>query len=283
MNKFIKKIIRFILRKNIFLIIKQVIENNSYLKLPIHNKIISFFCPNELTKWRVKTLYNKEPETLEWIDNFEANKKFIFWDIGANIGLYSIYAAVKFENISVVSFEPSSSNLRILSRNISINKIENKIKICQFPLSEFSNHFSTMREPYFVEGGAMNMFGNNKDFEGEKFVSKMNYNIYGTSIKALLDQKILDLPDYIKIDVDGLEYLILKGAGNHLIDQNIREILVEINENYTEQKKYVFEIMKKNNFNLIWKRNNVDFIENKNLKNTFNFLFSKNNKGQIKI
>ena len=157
MNKFIKKIAIFIFSRNIFLIIKQIIENNSYLKVTINNKIISFFCPNELTKWRVKTLYDKEPETLEWIDNFEENKQIIFWDIGANIGLYSIYAAVKFKNISVVSFEPSSSNLRILSRNISINKIENKIKICQLPLSEFSNHFSTMKETYFIEGSAMNM------------------------------------------------------------------------------------------------------------------------------
>jgi FkbM family methyltransferase len=276
MNKIIKKIISFIFSKNIFLIIKQIIENNSYIKIKVNSKIINFFCPNELTKWRVKTLYKKEPETLEWIDNFEQNKQIIFWDIGANIGLYSIYAAVKFKNISVISFEPSSSNLRILSRNISINELENKINICQFPLSELSNHFSMMKETFFIEGGAMNMFGDNKDFEGKDFVSKMNYSIFGTSIKALLDQKILELPNYIKIDVDGIEHLILKGADNYLINPNIKEILIEINENFSEQKKYVFEIMKKNNFNFIWKRNNVDFIENKSLSNTFNFLFSKN-------
>ena len=135
MYKIIKKIISSIFSKNILLIIRQFIEKNSYLKININSKIINFFCPNELTKWRVKTLYEKEPETLDWIDNFEQNKQIIFWDIGANIGLYSIYASVKFKNINVISFEPSSSNLRILSRNISINNLENKIKICQFPLS----------------------------------------------------------------------------------------------------------------------------------------------------
>ena len=277
MYKIIKKIISSIFSKNILLIIRQFIEKNSYLKININSKIINFFCPNELTKWRVKTLYEKEPETLDWIDNFEQNKQIIFWDIGANIGLYSIYASVKFKNINVISFEPSSSNLRILSRNISINNLENKIKICQFPLSNLTNHFSMMRETFFIEGGAMNTFGNNIDFEGKKFESKMNYSILGTNIKSLLDQKILDLPNYIKIDVDGTEHLILEGADNYLINPNIKEILIEINENFSDQKRNVFEIMEKNNFKFIWKRNNIDFIENKNLNSTFNFLFSRNN------
>ena len=40
-----------------------------------------------------------------------------------NIGLYSIYAALRHKNIEVISFEPSTNNLRILSRNISINNL----------------------------------------------------------------------------------------------------------------------------------------------------------------
>ena len=277
MNNFIKKILRLILNANIFLIFRQVIENNSYIKLNIHSKTVDLFCPNQLIKWRVKTLYEKEPETLEWINNFKQNNEIIFWDIGANIGLYSIYAALKFENIRIMSFEPSSSNLRILSRNISINSLQNKIKICQLPLSHLPNHFSMMKESFFIEGGAMNTFGENKDFEGKEFFSRMNYSIFGTSINSLLDQKLLDLPNYIKIDVDGIEHLILKGAENYLIDPNIKEILIEINENFIDQKKYVLEIMKKNNFKFIWKKNNIDFIQNKSLNNTFNYLFTKNN------
>ena len=71
-----------------------------------------------------------------------------------------------------------------------------------------------MKETYFIEGVVLYEYNEiNKDFEGKDFVSKMNYSIYGTNIKALLDQKTLDLPNYIKIDVDGLViHLILKGA-----------------------------------------------------------------------
>ena len=37
----------------------------------------------------------------------------------------------------------------------------------------------------------------------------MKYNLYGTSINSLIANKILQIPNYIKIDVDGIEHLIL--------------------------------------------------------------------------
>ena len=42
----------------------------------IKNKKIKFFIPNHISKWRVETFFNKEPETLEWIDNFKKKKLF---------------------------------------------------------------------------------------------------------------------------------------------------------------------------------------------------------------
>ena len=133
-----------------------------------------------------------------------------------------------------------------------------------------------MRESNFIEGGAMNSFGSNLNFEGKDFISNMNYNIFGTSINSLINQEILGLPNYIKIDVDGIEHLIIEGADKYLKDPTISEILVEINENFFDQKKYILNMMKKNNFKLIWKKNNINFIENKKLNNTFNYYFSKN-------
>src|SRR5210317_974293 len=95
----------------------------------ILQKKIKFFVPNSVTKWRVKSFFLKEPETLEWIDSFENKKNLIFWDIGANIGLYSIYNSLKNPKSTTIAFEPSSSNLRVLTRNISINSLEENIKI----------------------------------------------------------------------------------------------------------------------------------------------------------
>ncbi len=85
-----------------------------------HNDIdMIFFTPNTLCRYRAETFPTKEPETLEWIESF--NEKSIFWDIGVNIGLYSIYA-VKYNNAQVYAFEP----LRIESMFNEIKELADK-------------------------------------------------------------------------------------------------------------------------------------------------------------
>ena len=60
------------------------------------------------------------------------------------------------------------------------------------------------------------------DFTGKTFNPKNSYKILGSSIKYLISQNILKLPNYIKIDVDGIEHLILKGAGDYLSDKKLK-------------------------------------------------------------
>ena len=68
------------------------------------NGVLHFFCPGRLPVMRVETLLTKEPDTIEWIDEFEENS--VFWDIGANVGTYSLYAGLK-KKIEVLAFEPA--------------------------------------------------------------------------------------------------------------------------------------------------------------------------------
>jgi len=255
---------------------KEKLENECYQKKLINSKEIIFFCPNKLIEWRVKTFSQKEPETLEWIDNFDSNGKTIFWDIGANIGLYSIYAATKFDSLDIFAFEPSTSNLRVLSRNISLNNFEKKIKIVTQPLSNIENQFSFFNESNFKEGGALNTFQENYNFTGKSFKVENNYQILGTSINKLIGEKILELPDFIKIDVDGIEHLILKGGNNFLKDKKIKSILVEVNENFLNQFASIKEIMYENNFTLLKKERNDAFYKNPEFEKMYNYIFQKN-------
>jgi len=268
------KIFQLITKRSILNWFKDFFQKDSYKKISILNKEVNFFIPNQLTDWRIETFFTKEPETLEWIDSFEKKDKIIFWDIGANIGLYSIYSVLRNENVSTISFEPSTSNLRVLSRNISINNLENKIKILSAPLSNKENEFLTMNEGDFIEGGALNAFGENYDFAGKLFDSKMKYKVLGTTIKSLLDNNILEIPNYIKIDVDGIEYLILEGAGKHLKDKRIKSLSIEINENFEEQYKKVIEIMDQNEFKLLHKKRNDEiFNKSREFSKVFNYVF----------
>ena len=253
----INLIFKKIFKRDILSWIKFFIEQDAYKKVKLKTgKELIFFSPNFLIDILIKDFYSKEPETLQWIDNFNKKEKLIFWDIGSNIGLYSIYAAVNFENIEVISFEPSTSNLRILSRNISINNLENKIKIFQLPLGVLKNKFLNFNERKFNEGESHNSLDKNIDFEGKNIKPSNKYKIFSTNIDQIIEDKILEVPDYIKIDVDGIEHLILKGGLSVLKNQKILEIQIEINENYTEQFTTVLEIMKQCNFKFKEKKRN---------------------------
>ena len=248
-------------------------EKSSYTKKNIEGKKVIFFTPNEIIDWRIKTFFTKEPETLEWIDSFEGSN-IIFWDIGANIGLYSLYAALKHKNIEIISFEPSVNNLRVLSRNIFKNNLSEKIKIFQLPLSENDNVFANMNEMEFKEGWSMSTFGESTNFEGENFKPNHSYQLFGTNINYLLDKKILKFPNYVKIDVDGIEHKILKGADNHLKNKSLKSLSIELNENYLEQFNSVKNLMVENNFQIMQKKQGHISKSLKFLK-TYNYVFNK--------
>jgi FkbM family methyltransferase len=270
------KILTVLTKRSILSWFKDFLQEDCYKNINILDKRVNFFSPSQLVDWRVDTFFIKEPETLEWIDNFEKKEKLIFWDIGANIGLYSIYNALKNKNSTTISFEPSTSNLRVLTRNISINNLEENIKVITMPLSNKENSFQIMNEGKFVEGGALNTFGEKFDFSGNKFEPEMKYTLLGTTINFLIENKILEIPDYIKIDVDGIEHLILEGGNKFLNNRKIKSLSIEINENFTGQYQSVLNTMKQNNFKILQKRNSTKIFQNESkFKNTYNYIFIK--------
>ena len=273
---FLDRIIFFIFKKNILFWLKDFIHEDSYKSINILGKKINFFIPNSLVDWRINTFYKKEPETLEWIDSFVKNDKIIFWDIGSNIGLYSIYNALKNTNSITIAFEPSTSNLRVLSRNVSINNLKDKILIMPIALTDKENKILIMQEGKFFEGGALNTFGENYNYEGKSFKSEMKYKILGTSINNLIENNVLEIPDYIKIDVDGIEHIILKGGDKFLSNKKIKSLLIEVNENFEQQFEAVLNIMKKNGFKIIKKKNNESLFDcdsNNTFSKVFNYIF----------
>ena len=273
---FLDKIFKIITKRSILIWFNDFIQERSYKSIKILGKEIKFFVPNQLLEWRVDTYFSKEPETLEWIDSFQEKDNLIFWDIGANIGLYSIYNSLKHPKSTTIAFEPSSSNLRVLTRNISINNLEKNIKVVSIPLTNKENIFQEMKEGQFIEGGALNSFGEKFDFEGKEFKPNMKYNLLGTTINYFLENLILDIPDYIKIDVDGIEHLILEGGDKFLTNKKVKSLSIEINENFKEQYDKVLNLMNKFKFKLLHKKHNDNmFSERSKFNKTFNYIFLK--------
>lgn len=267
-----------IFNRNIRYLLQDSLRKLSVTKIKYNSIDLNFFTPSELTYWRAKTFSEKEPETLQWIDKFtlSRNKKIIFWDIGANVGNYSIYASRKHKKkIEIIAFEPSGLNIGILAKNINLNKAENIISICQMGLINKKKNFFKMHESTDTEGGALSNFGNNLGFDGKKFKFDNKYKIFGTSIDDLIKDKVLKKPDYLKIDVDGNEHLILEKAQTILRANSIKSILIEINEDYKYQFNKVLGLLKKNNFKFKSKHLSP-YALNSKFNKSFNYIFTKN-------
>lgn len=217
---------------------------------------LTFITPNRLNHFRVDSFSTKEPETLEWIDSIPEGS--VFWDIGANVGLYSCYAA-KSRKCRVYSFEPSVFNLELLARNIYINDLVDQVVIVPLPLSD-SLKINTLNMTSTDLGGALSTFGENYGDDGKALDKVFAFSTIGMSLEQAVSLLNIPQPSHIKIDVDGLEHLILAGGGSIL--KQISELAIEVNEDFAEQaidvKKYCTEaglVFKEKKHSLMFENN----------------------------
>jgi FkbM family methyltransferase len=228
-----------------FCLDKQAKRNHSLKQIVTHsNKIktikLSLFTPNWICKYRADSFSIKEPETLEWIDNSEENG--VLFDIGANVGLYSLYYAGSNKG-KAYAFEPSVFNLALLAKNIFENNLQDKIKIITNPLTQ-TNQFANFTLSSTEEGGALSAFGVEYGYDGEILTKSLSYQTLGLSLDFLLQNKIIsDYPNLIKIDVDGIEHLILAGAVETLKHPSCKTVLIEINYSFSEQAESATKIL----------------------------------------
>tara|TARA_E500000178_G_scaffold205142_1_gene202752 strand:- start:6586 stop:7431 length:846 start_codon:yes stop_codon:yes gene_type:complete len=230
-------------------------------------KELFIYNTSNITNWRINNFFNHEPEILEWIKSFPKKKKIIFWDIGSNIGMYSIYAAKIHRDIDVTAFEPSIKNLLPLLKNVLINNLSSKINIITNPISNSKKKINFIFEKDLVAGSSLNFFDTKKDNLGRFHKNEVKYKLLSINIDQMVKEKILLVPSFIKIDVDGNEHLILKGADKTLNNKKIKEIYIEINDNYKEQKKSVLNILKRKKFKI--------FKKFKKKNNTYNVIFKR--------
>lgn len=190
---------------------------------------IQFVTPNQLCLWRVETFFEKEPETIEWINNHSEDD--VLWDVGANIGLYSCYAAAK-NNCQVYAFEPSVFNLELLARNIFINGLADKISIVPFALTDKAST-GTLRLTSTDWGGALSTFHEDYGADGKPLKPLFLLPSVGMRLDDVSACFGIPAPDHLKIDVDGIEHLILSGGLIAL--QNVKSVLVEVNDSFLAQ------------------------------------------------
>lgn len=186
-----------------------------------------FATPNTFTLWRVQTIYQKEPWTLEWLASFDRGD--ILVDCGANVGMYAIWAAATRDS-RVYAFEPESQNYAILNRNIVLNKLSDRVTAFCMGLSDVSQ-LSTLHIADLRAGGSCHALGEALDFRHEPLHAVFRQGSIAATLDDLIRDGAVPVPHHIKIDVDGFEPKVIAGAHRTLANPAVKSLLVETNQN----------------------------------------------------
>ena len=223
-------------------------------------------CGHGRLLWRATTFHTEEPETVRWLDSLGPND--CLWDVGANVGLYSIYAA-RFRKCRVYAFEPESQNFALLVENIDLNRVGENCHPACLAISEKSG-LGNLLVRYVTKGGAYNLFtptepvaGPNGDLpesiqavtQGRKEAPAIHQMVAGISLDDLLFEHKLVPPSHLKIDVDGIEPSIIAGASRLLDHPGLRTILIELNRKSARDME-VPNILAKKGFQISSERSN---------------------------
>jgi FkbM family methyltransferase len=199
---------------------------------------VIYATPNTATKWRVDSLFTKEPDTIEWIRGFRPGE--ILVDIGANVGMYTIWAA-KTRGVRVYAFEPESQNYALLYKNIVLNDLVQQVVAYCVALSDETG-YSLLHLSEFHPGGSCHTFGEKVDYKLERRESKVSQGCVSATLDQLIESGVVAPPDYIKIDVDGFEHKVLAGCRNVLANPRLKSILVEINTNLEQHRRIITDL-----------------------------------------
>jgi FkbM family methyltransferase len=187
---------------------------NRFKNIPLDITTPIIFGPLKGTLWIANSgvienaIGKYESEKIKFVLN-KLRKNTVFYDIGANVGYYSLMAANKIgQTGKVVAIEPLPSNIRYLRRHLQLNNVSN-VEIIEAALS------SSPGMLYFSTSDS-NLTGHLSN-SGNIVVRAM-----------CLDELILNgkpIPDYIKMDIEGGEYQALLGAREILKNYSVEIFL----------------------------------------------------------
>lgn len=146
----------------------------------------------------------------------------VFYDIGANVGFYSLLAStIVGLKGSVVSFEPSISAFSKLKKNIEINRA-GPIHAFNFALGSEEKEGILYSKSLLPDGCASLIEPQRGDYAEKVRIRRLD---------TIMEELKLPKPDFVKIDVEGYEVYVIKSASHLLSPENAPMILIEMTNN----------------------------------------------------
>ncbi|HZR90952.1 MAG TPA: FkbM family methyltransferase [Gaiellaceae bacterium] len=180
----------------------------------------------------------KEPFTVEWIEQ-SVKPGDVFYDIGANVGAYSMIAAKASDNRArVFAFEPSPASFLDLSRNIVLNGC--RASVIALPVALWSRYELLALSPGRTVAGSPSR----PDIPGAAEHRLTNQieeatPIIGVPLDDLVERLALPVPNHAKIDTDGYELDVLRGAASTLARPEWQSIIIELDRDETARNAHI--------------------------------------------
>lgn len=183
------------------------------VEVPTSAGLLRVLCPSNRALHDPQGFGRDEPETVAWIEGLPADA--VLWDIGANIGLYSLFAAKR--GLRVLAFEPSAASFAGLVASAEANGLDRRIDAYCLAL-DAAPRLARLEMASSAAGHSMH------SIEGAP--GRFSQAVPALSIDRLVADFGAPPPSHIKLDVDGIEAAILRGGAATL--RSVREVLVEV-------------------------------------------------------
>jgi FkbM family methyltransferase len=233
---------------------KKILKFRQWLTQDIHivdgQYNYRFHCKTVREFNRYLKMFSKEPGTVEWIDkNVQPGE--VFYDIGANIGVFTILAAVRAgENGRVYAFEPHGANFASLIDNITTNDLQGIVSPNNFALHNQEGFFPFVYKSGDV-GTSDSQLTAHQNADGDQKTRLISELKYATTIDRLIEAGEIQPPHHIKIDVDGNEILILEGMKG-LLSGTHRPVSIQVEMN-DPHKIQIAKLLQEHQYQLVQK------------------------------
>lgn len=204
-------------------------------------------------EWRAHACA-KEPWTVEWIEASLADGG-VLYDIGANVGAFSLIASkVAGDRGAVVAFEPGYASYAQLCDNIVLNHCE--AAVIPVPIALGSRSGLGRFGYKSLHAGQSRHHFTDAQWRPEDAAGAKIYEqpVLSMTLDEAMKQFGFPAPNHIKLDVDGAEVAVLRGALATLASPDLRSILIEVDDSQTDA---VTALLAEQGFTLARRHKNV--------------------------
>lgn len=175
------------------------------------------------------------PEVHAWLESFSPGE--VFYDIGANIGMFSLTVAkIHGGQVKTIAFEPSFSTFGSLVHNVIGNRFGDII----IPFSIALGRGQGLRSFNYTDitsGASVHTLDTLINQTGGEFAPAFKQQVISYSLDDLVEQFGFPVPIHIKIDVDGGEMEVIEGMQKTLGKPDVKSVLVEVTATYEDDEQ----------------------------------------------